>query len=909
MKIKCTVLFSLLALLLLASCSSGKKRYVVGVSQCSEDVWRDKLNSELRIAAYCYNNIDLRISSAYDDVNLQTEQINRFVDEKVDLLIVSPGQVTASKAIDRAYNLGIPVVVFDRRTNSSKYTAFIGANNQEMGKGVAQYVASQSGGKARVVEICGLNTSSPAIARGSGFDNVASGPDGFDIVVKIGADWTEQGAYNAMDSLLSAPHPDFDYVFAHNDRMAMGARKAVAHHGLDVNKIRFCGIDGMPQPGGGIQLVRDGELFVSYIYPTRGDEVMQLAMNILTGKPYKRDNELSSAIVTRENANMFMMQNDEIVRRQDHLSTLMKHVDQATSEFNTQRTYLLVLIIVVILLFCSCAFAIRAYISKTRYNRRLSQSMEQQRKMTADMEQMTRTQLRFFTNVSHELRTPLTLISGPAEQLLADPKIGGRQRSMVEMVVRNAKILTHLVGEILDFRKVQNDKATLKLNRFDLSLELTAWSADFKTVADSRGLTIVTDIPAAGTDATVVIADREKLEHIYFNLMSNALKYTPQGGTITTRLTIADGKANISVIDTGRGIDSESLPHLFERFYQANGSVGGTGIGLSLVKAYAELHHGTTSVESEEGKGSSFTVTVPTTQPDYDPALDSPSRGNADVTLASDDYIPANVIAQQRAAAVTDDANFDDSRPLVLIIDDNSGMRTYLRSILETKYNVVEAQDGESGLAEARRQVPQIVVSDVMMPVMDGLEFCRRLKDDTATSHIPVVLLTARSLNEQRSEGYESGADSYITKPFSAETLLARIDNLLSSRRQLRLIFSGSKEEADDESRLTSRDKAFITRLREIIKANLGDSEFSVERIGEEIGLSRVQLYRKVKALTGMSPVELLRKARLAKARRLLESDTSTVAEIAYSVGFSSPSYFNKCYKDEFGVSPGRTAR
>ena len=909
MKIKCTVLFSLLALLLLASCTSGKKRYVVGVSQCSEDVWRDKLNSELRIAAYCYNNIDLRISSAYDDVNLQTEQINRFVDEKVDLLIVSPGQVTASKAIDRAYDLGIPVVVFDRRTNSSKYTAFIGANNQEMGKGVAQYVASQSGGKARVVEICGLNTSSPAIARGSGFDNVASGPDGFDIVVKIGADWTEQGAYNAMDSLLSAPHPDFDYVFAHNDRMAMGARKAVAHHGLDVNKIRFCGIDGMPQPGGGIQLVRDGELFVSYIYPTRGDEVMQLAMNILTGKPYKRDNELSSAIVTRENANMFMMQNDEIVRRQDHLSTLMKHVDQATSEFNTQRTYLLVLIIVVILLFCSCAFAIRAYISKTRYNRRLSQSMEQQRKMTADMEQMTRTQLRFFTNVSHELRTPLTLISGPAEQLLADPKIVGRQRSMVEMVVRNAKILTHLVGEILDFRKVQNDKATLKLNRFDLSLELTAWSADFKTVADSRGLTIVTDIPAAGTDATVVIADREKLEHIYFNLMSNALKYTPQGGTITTRLTIADGKANISVIDTGRGIDSESLPHLFERFYQANGSVGGTGIGLSLVKAYAELHHGTASVESEEGKGSSFTVTVPTTQPDYDPALDSPSRGNADVTLASDDYIPANVIAQQRAAAVTDDANFDESRPLVLIIDDNSGMRTYLRSILETKYNVVEAQDGESGLAEARRQVPQIVVSDVMMPVMDGLEFCRRLKDDTATSHIPVVLLTARSLNEQRSEGYESGADSYITKPFSAETLLARIDNLLSSRRQLRLIFSGSKEEADDESRLTSRDKAFITRLREIIKANLGDSEFSVERIGEEIGLSRVQLYRKVKALTGMSPVELLRKARLAKARRLLESDTSTVAEIAYSVGFSSPSYFNKCYKDEFGVSPGRTAR
>ena len=909
MKSKSIVIFSFLALLLLASCARSSRRYVVGVSQCSEDVWRDKLNSELRIAAYCYNNVDLRISSAYDDVNLQTEQINRFVDEKVDLLIVSPGQVTISKAIDRAYDSGIPVVIFDRRTNSAKYTAYIGADNRDMGSGIAQYIASQSAGKARVVEISGLKSSSPAIARGGGFDSVAMSPKGFTIVSKIYADWTEQGAYRMMDSLLSSPHPDFDYVFAHNDRMAMGARKAVAHHGIDAGKIRFCGIDAMPQPGGGMQLVRDGQLFVSYIYPTRGDEVMQLAMNILTGKSYQRDNELSSALVTRDNANMFLIQNDETTRQQDRLSTLVKHVDQANSQFNTQRTYLFVLIVVVILLICTCAFAVRAYMAKTRYNQQLRQSMDQQRQLTTDMEQMTQTQLRFFTNVSHELRTPLTLISGPAEQLNADPTLTSRQRSLVEMVVRNAKILTHLVGEILDFRKVQNDKATLKLNRFDMAAELADWTVDFKAVASRGGMTIVTDIPEAGTEATMVIADREKLEHIYFNLMSNALKYTPRGGTITTRLVIADGQLSLSVIDTGCGIDAEAVPHLFERFYQANGSVGGTGIGLALVKAYAELHHGTASAESEIGKGSVFTVTVPTTQPGYDPALDKPVHVNPDATLASDDYQPIDVAASQCAATVTTDVDFDEHRPLVLIIDDNSGMRAYLRSILESQYNVVEAQDGEAGLAEARRQVPQIVVSDVMMPVMDGLEFCRRLKDDTATSHIPVVLLTARSLDEQRSEGYGSGADSYITKPFSADTLLARVDNLLRSRRQLRLIFSGTKQEIDDENHLTSRDKAFISRLREIIKENLGDSEFSVERIGEEIGLSRVQLYRKVKALTGMSPVELLRKARLAKARRLLESNTATVAEIAYSVGFSSPSYFNKCYKDEFGVSPGRSVR
>ncbi len=898
-----------MAMIALTSCTQHPRRFVVGVSQCSEDVWRDKLNRELRIAAYYYNNIDLRISSAYDDVNLQTEQINRFVDEKVDLLIVAPGQITISKAIDRAYDKGIPVVIFDRRTHSNKYTAYIGADNRTMGKGIAECIAAESAGKARVVEICGLSSSSPAIARGEGFDSVAASRRGFDIVARLQADWTEQGGYRAMDSLLSAPHAAFDHVFAHNDRMAMGARKAVQRHGIDVRTIKFCGIDAMPQPGGGMQLVRDGVLMASYIYPTRGDEVMQLAVNILTGKPYRRDNQLSSALVTHDNANMLLMQNDETVRQQDHLSTLVNRVDRANTAFNTQRIYLLVLLTVVILLITTCALAITAYVGKTRYNRKLRQSMEQQRRMTGEMERMTQNQLRFFTNVSHELRTPLTLITGPAEQLMADEKLTKRQRGMVEMVVRNARILTRLVGDILDFRKVQNGKEKLTLNRFDICGELAHWAADFNTVAQRAGITLQTDIPQQGTPGSTVIADREKLSHIYFNLMSNALKYTPHGGTVTTRLTLADGRFTLSVADTGCGIDPQSVPHLFERFYQASGAVGGTGIGLALVRAYAELHHGTARAESEEGRGSVFSVEMPSVQPGYDPASDTQQHIDNDMALASDYFQPDDTAAQQRAAVVTGDGETADGRPLVLIIDDNSGMRTYLRSILEARYNVAEANDGAQGMAEAQRLVPQIVVSDVMMPGVDGLGFCRQLKDDTATSHIPVVLLTARSLDEQRAEGYGCGADSYITKPFTAATLLARVDNLLHSRQQLRQIFAGTNAADNEEEKLTPRDQAFVCRLRDIIKQNLADSDFSVERIGEEIGLSRVQLYRKVKALTGQSPVELLRKARLAKARRMIEAGTGTVAEIAYAVGFSSPSYFNKCYKDEFGTSPGADAK
>lgn len=892
------------ALALLASCTGGKKRYVIGVSQCSEDVWREKLNQELRVAALYYNNIDLDIASANDDVRLQTDQINRFVDKGVDLLIVAPGQVSISPAIDRAYEKGIPVIIFDRRTRSNKYTAYIGADNREIGASMGEYLAGALPKGGRVVELCGLSSSSPAIERAEGFDSVVAVRPSIDIVAKLHADWTEQGGFRVMDSLLRSPHPDFDCLFAHNDRMAMGARRAAQEHGLDLQRIRFCGIDAMPQKGAGLELVKDGTLFASYIYPTRGDEVMRLAMNILEGKSYQRENRLSSALVTHDNARVLLMQNDETMRQQDHLATLRSRIDKAADDFNTQRGYLLVLLFFVVLLVVACGLAVRAYVAKARINRQLNASMDQQRQMTEEMERMTQTQLQFFTNVSHELRTPLTLIAGPTDQLLEDDTVQGAHRMMLEMVRRNTRILIQLVGEILDFRKVQNNKAHLHLNRFALQRELATWANDFRAVAARRKITIDVDASEVRQDA-VIIADRDKLEHIYFNLMSNALKYTPEGGRITTALSY-DGKQYVlSVSDTGKGIEGEALPHLFDRFYQARGAVGGTGIGLSLVKAYVDLHHGDIRVESNEGEGTRFFISLPATQPGYDPAKDREARPVAERELVDDSYVPEDINAKEAADRITNAEDFDADRTLVLIIDDNNGMRAYLRSILKGRYNVSEAVDGRQGLEKARREVPKLIVCDVMMPVMDGLEFTRQLKEDIATSHIPVVLLTARSLPEQREKGYETGADSYLTKPFSGQVLLSRIDNLLRSRTLLRSLFSGDKAEAAEEERLCSQDKTFVTRLREIIQQHLADSDFSVERLGEEIGLSRVQLYRKVKVLTGKTPVELLRKARLMKARTMVTTTDRSIAEIAYATGFTSPSYFNKCFKDEFGVSPG----
>lgn len=895
----------LLSVLLVACGGGGKKRYVIGVSQCSEDTWREKLNEELRIAAIYYNNVDLRIKSANDDVRLQTKQIDQFVDDGVDLLIVAPGQVTISPAIDRAYEKGIPVIIFDRRTRSDKYTAYVGADNREIGSAMGEYLASTLPRESRVMEMCGLSTSSPAIERGLGFDSIVALRHKINIVSRVHADWTEQGGYRTMDSILSRPHPSFDCLFAHNDRMALGARRASAKHGIDVRQIKFCGIDAMPQKGGGLQLVADGTLFASYIYPTRGDEVMRLAVNILTGKKYNRENRLSSALVTQDNARVLLMQNDETARQQDHLATLRSRVDKAAADFNTQRVYLLVLIIFVVVLVLACAYAVRAYVTKTRINRKLQDSVQKQQAMTEQMERMTQTQLRFFTNVSHELRTPLTLIAGPAEQLLEDPKVRGTHRTMLQMIRRNTRILTQLVDQILDFRKVQNDRAELRLNRFALQTEIVTWTEDFRAAAARRQITIQVDTSKV-EETALIIADRDKLEHIYFNLMSNALKYTPNGGRITTTVSHAQQRFTITVSDTGQGIAPDDLPRLFERFYQAQGANGGTGIGLSLVKAYVDLHHGEVRADSQLGKGTSFIVTLPDTQPGYAPSKDSSPSPRADRELIDDSYAPTDLKAEELALRVTNAENFDADRPLVLIIDDNNGMRTYLRSILKDKYNVSEAADGQQGLECARREVPKIVVSDVMMPGMDGLEFTRQLKQDTTTSHIPVILLTARSLSEQLTEGYDCDADSYITKPFSASVLLARIDNLLRSRAMLRSLFSGNKqqEEAEEQS-LGTQDQSFVNRLRDIIQHNMGDSCFSVERLGAEIGLSRVQLYRKVKALTGLSPVELLRKARLEKARLMIEKTDLSISEIAYEVGFTAPSYFNKCFKDAFGVSPG----
>jgi len=863
--------------LVFSACSDNNvKKYVIGVSQCSEDIWRDKLNNELVMSTYQHDNVTLKFASANDNDRLQKQQIEQFIKEGVNLLIVSPNQIhTISSVIDKAYDAGIPVILFDRKTDSRKYTAFIGADNYEAGHEIGYFIGQQLEGKGNIAEICGLQASSPAIERNRGFmDALKNYPD-IKVVARGYGDWIKESGVTAMDSILVQSKESFQYVFAQNDRMALGALQSIKKH--KVKGIKIVGIDALPVPGGGMENVRDGNLEASYIYPTRGDSVMQLALNILEKKPYKRDNYLKGALVTKANANVLLMQNEEMNKQTARLNALHGKVDTYLVQYNHQKMYIVLFSIILLLLIGIMVYIYRTILMKRRIE-----------------EEANKAKLQFFTNISHELRTPLTLIADPVNYIIHDDNLNSQQRSMLQIVQRNVLVLIQLVSEILDFRKVQNGKMELRLSDFNLAESMKQWIKLFSASAQKKHIAISMDAP----DTIMLRADQDKIERICYNLLSNALKYTSEGGEITLTAKEENGRVMISVADNGCGISSDELPYIFDRFYQAKNAGRGTGIGLAIVKAFTELHHGEVSATSIEGKGSTFTIHIPV-------------RQKGEVTNQPTEKIE-QLVEPSSAEEVPNQARHIDEliqpyqtdKPEVLIIDDNIDIRTYLRSVLSEKYNVSEAADGKAGLELARKIVPDIVLSDIMMPVMDGLAFCQQLKTDKAISHIPVILLTARSLDEQRAEGYEHGADAYLSKPFSLRLLLSRIDNLIESRKKLNQTWSKGVEDDEIGNISNEIDKSFLKQLRKIIQENLANSDLSVEQIGDEIGLSRVQLYRKVKALTGYSPVEIVRKARLTRARHLLQTTERTVSEVAYAVGFSTPSYFSKCYKDEFGESP-----
>ena len=710
-----------------------------------------------------------------------------------------------------------------------------------------------------------------------------------------------------MDSMLRR-HSKIDAVYAHNDRIAPGAYQAAKKAGREKEMI-FVGIDALPGKGNGLELVLDSVLDATFIYPTNGDKVLQLAMNILEKKSYPRETVMNTAVVDRTNAHIMQLQTTHISELDQKIETLNGRISGYLSRVATQQVIMYGSLLILLLVAGLLLVVYKSLRSKNRLNRELSEQkkqleeqrdkLEEQRdqliQLSHQLEEATHAKLVFFTNISHDFRTPLTLVADPVEQLLADRTLTGDQHRMLLLIQRNVNILLRLVNQILDFRKYENGKMEYTPVSVDILSSFEGWNESFQAAARKKHIHFSFDNMPDSNYHTQ--ADVEKLERIYFNLLSNAFKFTPENGKVAVRLstlTKDDSRwIRFTVSNTGSMISAEHIRNIFDRFYKIDMHHAGSGIGLALVKAFVELHGGTISVESDEKQGTVFTVDLPVRTCEVSSLEDSSATSASEVSPLNN-AVPVEEEELEK--------NYDSSKPSVLIIDDNADIRLYVHGLLHADYAVIEAADGSEGIRKAMKYVPDLIISDVMMPGIDGVECCRRLKSELQTCHIPVILLTACSLDEQRIQGYDGGADSYISKPFSSQLLLARVRNLIDSHRRLKQFFGDGQALAKED--VCDMDKEFVEKFKALIDEKMGDSGLNVEDLGKDMGLSRVQLYRKIKSLTNYSPNELLRIARLKKAASLLASSDMTVSEIGYEVGFSSPSYFAKCYKELFGESP-----
>nr|WP_317163014.1 substrate-binding domain-containing protein [Bacteroides salyersiae] len=901
-------LFSLLVFI--TGCKEDTPHYVIGMSQCSDDSWRHKMNDEILREAMFYDGVSVEIRSAHDDNKRQIEDIRYFIDKKVDLLIVAPNEAAPiTPVVEEAFDKGIPVIMVDRKILSDKYTAFMGADNYEIGREVGNYLAAKLGGKGNIVELTGLSGSTPAMERHQGFMSAISHYPDIHLLAKADAAWEREPGRIIMDSLLKL-YPKIDAVYSHNDRIAPGAFEAAQKQGREKG-IVFVGIDALPGKGNGVELVLDHVLDATFIYPTNGDKVLEMAMNILEKKPFPRETTLETAIVDPINAPVMKLQTAHIADLDEKIETLNGRISGYLSRYANQQVVLYGSLFVLLLVAGLLLVVYKALRTKNRLNSELSRQkaqLEEQRdtlseqrdqlvQLSHQLEEATHAKLVFFTNISHDFRTPLTLVADPVEQLLADKTLSGDQHRLLLLVQRNVNILLRLVNQILDFRKYENGKMEYTPVPVDLLQCLENWNESFQAAARKKHIRFSFDHMPDTNYRTQ--ADVEKLERIYFNLLSNAFKFTPENGKVTVRLFALEKEGQpffrFTVANTGSLISAEHIRSIFDRFYKIDMHHAGSGIGLALVKAFVEMHGGTIQVESDEKQGTMFTVDLPscccTSSPDTS-SMDMSSMGT------SGHESPVELLEGEEE----EERNYDSSRMSVLVIDDNADIRSYIHGLLSAEYSVIEAANGSEGIRKAMKYVPDLIISDVMMPGIDGIECCRRLKSELQTCHIPVILLTACSLDEQRIQGYDGGADSYISKPFSSQLLLARIHNLIDSHQRLKQFFGDRQTLAKED--ICDLDKDFVEKFKALIEEKMGDSELNVEDLGREMGLSRVQLYRKIKSLTNYAPNELLRMSRLKRAASLLASSGMTVAEIAYEVGFTSPSYFTKCYKEQFGESP-----
>ncbi|MBC6700121.1 substrate-binding domain-containing protein [Hymenobacter puniceus] len=929
------------AFLLLTACSgpAAHPSYRIGFSQCSSTgTWRQAVLAGMERELSFHPEMQLRMLDAHDNSQRQQEQIRELVRGGIDLLIVSPQEAgPVTPAVEEAYQRGIPVVLLDRRITSEQYTAFVGGNNLEVGQTAARYAARLLKERGNVLEILGGVNASTTVNRHLGFVQGLAAFPSLHLVAQVNGNWNSIALQPLLTAALKA-HPEVSLIFAHNDEMGRGAAEVLRKLSL-TRKVRIIGVDGL-EPA----LVEQRVLTASLLYPPAGEDAIRTAVNILTHQPFKRENILGTMVIDSTNAVTMRQQTDKMVSQQRDIARQQGLLQHLLATYATQHTALYGLLASLLGALALGAVAWRSARKNRQINRELAlqnaendkinrelgsrneeydrinhelttqneendrinrQLLHQNEEIRGQRNQLevlaeqsradTEAKLRFFTNFSHELRTPLTLIMGPVEELLTSgPTLTEGQRQDLTLVRRNTQRLLQLVNQLLDFRKIEVGKMAVRATSGDLVAFVREIVEVFEKPARLRGVQL--RLLSAAPELTAWF-DGNLLDKVFFNLLSNAVKFTPDQGTVTISLQLADnGQAiQVSIADTGRGISEQDRAHIFEWFYQGNqGPVAkGSGIGLALAHGLVRLHQGQLTFSSLPGRGSTFTVTLPRELP-AELRADSPAD-SSEMLLEVPERILADLSLEAAAVARAE------TDTLVLVIEDNEEVNDFLTRKLGGDFRVQSATDGHTGFRLATELLPDLIVCDVMMPGLSGLEVVAQLRADWRTSHIPVILLTARGAAEQQVEGVQAGADLYLTKPFNPTFLLESVRTLLANRARQRAQFR--REFRLDEAAPTP-DQKFLADLTATVQTHLSDTNLGVEDVARYLGLTRMQLYRKVKAVLGTGVTEFIQSQRLEKAGELLLDESRSITDVAYELGFSTPSYFSSSFRARYQLSP-----
>ena len=836
----------------------------------------------------------------------QISQVKELLNQDIDLLIISPNEAAPlTPIVEETFMKGTPVVVVDRKISSSSYTAYVGGDNYNIGRIAGEYAVNILKGKGHIIEITGLPKSTPAIERDRGFmEAVKSAPSL--IIEKLNGEWYKDKARDVMEKI--AGQQPVDLVFAQNDMMASATYEVYHNKRLPAPKI--IGVDGLPCKGCGMQFVSDKMITATMLYPTGGQEAIQVAMQILNKENFQRENVIQTTVIDSTNVHYMQLQADKVNSQQNSIERQQTLLENLKTITNNQRTFLYVLVLSLALALTSGGILFYLF----KQNRKINKKLEAQNKeilhqkeelehMSVKAQAANEAKVNFFTNISHEFRTPLTLILAPLEEMLADIKHNQRQSRNLNLIHKNVIRLLRLINQLMDFRKIEVEKMRLQASENDIIEFVNEIMDAYQSIAQKRSI----DLRLITNERSLnVWFDVNMLDKVLFNLLSNSFKFTKDGGYMYIYVNRSEDEKNvvIKVEDNGVGMEETAVKNIFSVFYQGEfENQKGSGLGLALSKEIIKLHKGSISVTSKKWKGTTFTIQLPLGK-EHLSEEELTERVNTPFVDYEDEKVYTTELKTELAPKKELEGLKNDKDYTILIIEDNEDLRLFLKDRLQSHYEILEAENGQSALQQAFDTVPDLIVSDVVIPGKDGMALVNILKSDVRTSHIPVVLLTGKTQMEHQIEGMKNRADSYITKPFNIEFLEQTIQSLLANRFLLKEHFTADLSSSLKTQTVGKIDRKFISEFSAIVESNLSNEDFTVEDICKKMGISRVQLYRKVKALMNINVNDYILNSRLQKARYMLQYEETSISEVAFATGFSSPAYFSTVFKSKFGVTP-----